>query len=281
MKRNWLAAASIFVVACAWGATFSLVKDVLRHIAPEPFIAYRFTLAGVVLIAVAMFRRQLTRALVGPALVLGALVFTGYWMQTHGMIFISPSRSAFLTGLYVVMVPFADRLLRKTRVPLQAWIASLLALAGTMMLIGGFDARPSVGDLLTIACAFCFALHVVFTADFTTRHSALGLAAVQVLAVGVFAVPPSFFAPRRPMTREVFAVIVATAIVTTAIAFVALMWGQARVSATEAAVILSFEPVAASVTSILWYGEPFTRSFAIGGALILAAMLTSQTVSSG
>src|ERR1051326_328659 len=65
VKRNWLAAASIFVVACAWGATFSLIKDVLRHIAPEPFIAYRFRLAGVVLIAIAISRRQLTRALVG------------------------------------------------------------------------------------------------------------------------------------------------------------------------------------------------------------------------
>ena len=276
MKRNWLAAASIFVVACAWGATFSLIKDVLRHIAPEPFIAYRFTLAGVVLIAIAISRRQLTRALVGPALILGTLVFTGYWMQTRGMIFISPSRSALLTGLYVVLVPFADRVLRKTRVPLQAWIASLLALAGTTMLIGGFDARPSIGDVLTIGCAFCFALHVVFTADFTTRHSPLGLAAVQVLAVGVFAMPPSLFVPRAAMNREVIAVIVTTAIVTTAIAFVALMWGQARVSATEAAVILSFEPVAASVMSILWYGEPLTRSFAIGGALIFVAMLVSQ-----
>ena len=276
MKRNWLAAASIFVVACAWGATFSLIKDVLRHIAPEPFIAYRFTLAGVALIAIALFRRQLTRALIPPALLLGTLVFTGDWMQTRGMIFISPSRSALLTGLYVVMVPFADRVLRKTRVSAQAWIASLLALAGTTMLIGGFDARPSIGDVLTIGCAICFALHVVFTADFTTRHSALGLAAVQVLAVGLFAVPPSLFAPRPSMNREVVAVIVTTAIVTTAIAFVALMWGQARVSATEAAVILSFEPVAASVTSILWYGEPFTRSFAIGGALIFAAMVVSQ-----
>ena len=277
MKRNWLAVASIFAVACAWGATFSLIKDVLRSIAPEPFIALRFTLAGLVLFAIALDRRQINRALIPPSLLLGTLVFTGYWMQTRGLLFISPSRSAFLTGLYVVLVPFADRLLRKTRVPLPAWIASLLALIGTAMLIGGFDARPTIGDLLTVAGSVIFALHVVFTSDFTTRHSALGLAAVQVLAVGLFAVPPSFFVPRPPMTPEVIAVIVTTAIVTTAIAFVALMWGQARVSATEAAVILAVEPVAASVTSILWYGEPFTRSFAVGGALILAAMFVSQT----
>jgi drug/metabolite transporter (DMT)-like permease len=279
-RGNWLAAASIFAVASAWGATFALIKDVLRSIAPEPFIAWRFTIAGVVLVTFALSRREIARDLIRPSLLLGALVFAGYWMQTRGLLFISPPRSAFLTGLYVVLVPFADRMLRKTRVPLAAWLASLLALAGTTMLIGGFDARPSVGDLLTLACAVCFALHVVYTSDFTTRHSPLGLAAVQVLAVGLFAVPPALFAPHAPMTPKVVTVIVTTAIVTTAIAFVALMWGQARVSATEAAVILAFEPVAASVTSIVWYGEPLTRSFAIGGSLILAAMLVSQLPSS-
>jgi drug/metabolite transporter (DMT)-like permease len=276
VKRNPLAVAVIFAVACAWGATFALVKDILRTIAPEPFIALRFTLAGLVLLALAAYRRDLTRALVPPAILLGTLVFIGYWMQTRGMLFISSSRSAFLTGLYVVLVPFADRLLRKTRVSAQAWIASVLALIGTAVLIGGFDTRPTFGDLLTLGCAVCFALHVVFTADFTTHHSSVGLAAVQVLAVGLFAVAPSLFVPRATMTPKIVIVIVATAVVTTAIAFMALMWGQARVSATEAAVIMSFEPVAASVTSILWYGEPFTRSFAIGGALILIAMLVSQ-----
>lgn len=277
MKRHWLAAASIFAVACAWGATFTLIKDVLRSIAPEPFILWRFLVAGVVLLVIAY--RQISRDLIRPSLLLGAFVFIGYWMQTRGMLFISPSRSALLTGLYVVMVPFADRVLRKNRVSSQAWIASVLALLGTAALIGGFDARPTIGDVLTLGCAVCFALHVVYTADFTARHSPLGLAAVQVFAVAVFAIPPSFFAPRPKVTSEVIAVILVTAIVTTAIAFVALMWGQARVSATEAAVILSFEPVAASVTSIVWYGEPFIRSFAVGGGLILAAMIVSQVPS--
>ncbi len=72
------------------------------------------------------------------------------------------------------------------------------------------------------------------------------------------------------------AVILFTAVVTTALAFVALMWGQARVTATEAAVMLAFEPVAASVTSILLRREPLTMTFAAGAALILAAMVLSQ-----
>lgn len=276
MKQNHLAAFAILVVACAWGSTFALIKDVLRSIAPEPFIAIRFLIAGAFLCAIAAYRGSLSVAAIAPSALLGTLVFIGYWAQTRGLLFISPSRSAFLTGLYVVMVPFADRLVRGRRPPLTAWIASVLAVLGTSWLIGGFDSRPSIGDVLTLVCAVCFALHVVYTADYTTRHSAIGLAAIQVLIVGVEATPVSFVAPRIALTRQVVVVVLFTAIVTTALAFVALMWGQARVTATEAAVILSFEPVAASITSVAFYGEPLTHGVVVGGLLILAAMVVSQ-----
>lgn len=276
MKHTRLAAFAIFLVACAWGATFALIKDVLRSIAPEPFIALRFLVAAAILAMIAARRRSLRRDVFAPAAVLGGLLFLAYWGQTRGLLFISPSRSAFLTGLNVVMVPFADRLLRGRKPHLTAWMAGVLAVIGTAWLIGGFNARPSIGDLFTLGCAVASALHVVYTAEFTARHSATGLAAVQILVVGVLAVPAASFARRPVFSREVVFVILFTAVVTTALAFVALMWGQARVSATEAAVILAFEPVAASVMSVVFYGEPVTSALLIGGGLILAAMVVSQ-----
>lgn len=280
MKNRWIAIATLFAVAGAWGASFTLVKNVLAGIAPEPFIFWRFTLAGVILLGVALARRSLTRAAFAPALLLGVLVFTGYWAQTRGLLFITPSRSAFLTGLYVVMVPFCDRLLHRTRITKRAWSAAVLATLGTAALIGGFDARPTFGDLLTFFCAVIFALHVVYSARYTARHSAIALAAVQVLAVGLLAGPPALFAARTTYTPSIVTVIVATAIVTTALAFFALMWSQAHVSATEAAVILAFEPVAASITSIAAGEERITSAFLIGGGLILVAMIVSQLPSS-
>jgi drug/metabolite transporter (DMT)-like permease len=277
LKRHHLAAVTLFVTAGAWGATFTLVKNILRRIAPEPFIFLRFTLAGVILMLIALPRHRVTRELFRPGIILGLLVFAGYWLQTRGLMLISPSRSAFLTGLYVVMVPFCDALVYRVRVSLRAWTGSVLAVIGTSAMIGGIDARASLGDMLTVACAVVFAFHVILSARFSARHSATGLAAVQVLVVGLAAAPPSFLAPRPQMTREIVIVIVFTAIVTTALAFAALMWAQAHVSATEAAVILAFEPVAASLTSILWYHEPLTVSFVIGALLILSAMIVSQT----
>lgn len=276
MNRRWLAALTLLLTAAAWGATFTLIKNVLTKIAPEPFIFLRFTLAGVILLVIALRRRALHRDQLRPGFTLGLLVFAGYWLQTRGLLVISPARSAFLTGLYVVLVPFCDALIYRTPVTNRAWTGSVLAVIGTTVLIGGFDTRPTKEDLYTVACALIFALHVVLSSRYSTRHSATGLAAVQVMFVGVAAAPFSLIAPRPVLGGEVILVIVFTAVVTTALAFAALMWGQAQVSATEAAVILSFEPVAASITSILWDKEPLTVTFLIGAVLIFIAMVVAQ-----
>jgi drug/metabolite transporter (DMT)-like permease len=276
VKNHWLAVIVLFLVAGAWGATFTIVKSVLTRISPEPFIVLRFTIAGIVLLAVALISRKLPRSALRPGLILGALVFSGYWLQTRGLMSISPSRSAFLTGLYVVMVPFCDRLLYAKRIAARAWVGCVLAAAGTTLLIGGIDARAGFGDILTIICAICFALHMVLSAKYSTATPALGLAAVQVIVVGLAAIPPSLFVPRPHLTPFVITVILFTAIVTTALAFVALMWGQSHVTATEAAVILAFEPMAASITSIVFQHEPVTFGFVAGASMILGAMVISQ-----
>jgi drug/metabolite transporter (DMT)-like permease len=272
VKRHHLAILALLATAGAWGATFALVKETLRSITPETFMFWRFTAAGLLLAAVAAMRRRLARPLLHPGVILGILVFSGYWMQTHGLMTISPSRSAFLTGLYVVLVPFFQWR-TSGRPKSTAWIAAILALAGTTVLVGKVDLRTGIGDALTIACAFVFALHVVLSARWSTRENATALAAIQVLFVGLAAAP---FISSVTWTTTLVATILFTAIVTTALAFAALMWGQAHVTATEAAVILSFEPVAAAITSIAFYGEPITPMFLAGAVLILAAMLLSQ-----
>ena len=271
MKRPWLAVAALLATAAAWGATFTLVKNVIRQMSPEAFIFWRFITAGAILLVVALFRRSLSRTMLVPGAILGVLIFGAYWTQTRGLMTISPSRSAFLTGLYVVLVPFLQR-----RVRWNAWVAAVLALAGTAALVGPVDGPAAIGDVLTLACALFSAMHVVYAARVTTNDTAAGLAAVQVCLVAVASAPLALFSPRVEWTAGIVAAVLFTAVVTTALAIAALMWAQAHVTATEAAVILSFEPVAAAITSIAFYGEPITGAFLLGGALILAAMLLSQ-----
>src|SRR5205823_344623 len=75
VKKHWLAVVVLFLVAGAWGASFTIVKSVLTRIPPEPFIVLRFTIAGVVLLAIALSSRQLPRSALRPGVILGALVF--------------------------------------------------------------------------------------------------------------------------------------------------------------------------------------------------------------
>ena len=270
MKRR-LAALALLLTAASWGATFTLVKSVISKMAPESFIFWRFLTAGLILVVVALVRRSVSRAMLWPGVVLGILIFGAYWTQTRGLLTISPSRSAFLTGLYVVVVPFLQGRVRR-----NGWIAAGLALAGTIALVGKPEGPAAIGDALTVGCALFSAFHVVYAARVTTHDTATGLAAIQVLFVALAAAPFAAFTPAVPWSASIVGAILFTAVVTTALAFAALMWGQAHVTATEAAVILSFEPVAAAITSIAFYGEPITAAFVIGAALILAAMLLSQ-----
>lgn len=276
MNRRWVAILVIFLCATAWGMTFTLVKTTLTKIAPEPFIFWRFTIAGVLLIAAAMERRRLPRAALWPGIVLGLLIFAGYWMQTRALMVISPSRSALLTGTATVMVPFCDRILFRTRIDVSAWLGSILAVIGTSALIGGIHARPAIGDILTLLAAISFAIHIVLSAKYTADISPLGLAAVQVLFVGLASAPATAFSARPQLSRDVVIAVLFTAIVTTALAFVGVMWAQARLTATEAAILLAFEPLAAAVTSVVFYREALTTNLIAGASLILAAMVLSQ-----
>ena len=98
LTRRWLAIVVLLAVAGAWGASFTLVKHILTKIAPEPFIFWRFTLAVLILVAVAAWQRSLSRATVLPGVALGALVFGGFWLQTR-----EPLTTYFVAGAALIL----------------------------------------------------------------------------------------------------------------------------------------------------------------------------------
>jgi drug/metabolite transporter (DMT)-like permease len=276
--RKPLAIAALLFAAIAWGATFVVVKAAIAKIEPELFIFVRFLLGGLILLLFATRRHELNRHVLRDGAVLGLALGLGYWLQTRGLLTISPARSAFLTGLAVVLAPLADHLLFRKTISARTGAGVVLALAGTVVLTGGWRGEPALGDLLTLGCAAMFALHLVLTSRFAARRPAVGLAAVQVMMVAILAAPVAAGQPLAPLRdHSVIAAVLVTAILTTAVALLFMVWAQARLSATEAGIILSFEPVAAAITSIAAGGESLTMTLIAGGALVLVAMLLSQT----
>ncbi|HEY5611262.1 MAG TPA: EamA family transporter, partial [Thermoanaerobaculia bacterium] len=129
---------ALLVAAALWGATFTLVKASVATLSAEAFLFWRFLLAALILIAIAGLARAFTRDAMRYGLLLGLFLLAGFWLQTRGLVITTPTRSAFLTSVAVILVPLIDFAVYRTRVATPALVAAFLALAGVGIMVGGF-----------------------------------------------------------------------------------------------------------------------------------------------
>ncbi len=294
MRRTTLAHLLLLGVVITWGATFVLIKDALRQSSPLLFVVFRMGLAALVLGC--LYRRKLRRvslaALAGGTLV-GVCLGLGYALQTSGLRLTTPSKSAFLTGLVVVMVPLLSLLapLRAPGARRPRWTAGLgaiLAFIGLLLLTmpasGGWTAAAllsgfGAGELLTLGCALAYALHMLALAHAAPRLPYEQLAVIQIAAAALtvgLALP--FFEPRpffHPTAPALGALAVA-ALLATAAAFTIQSWAQQFLPATHTAVIFTLEPVFAALTSFLFLGERLGTRAGAGALLILAGIAVTE-----
>lgn len=279
---------ALIAVSLLWGGTFVVVKDALNDVSTFLFLALRFTLAAGVL-AMALGRR-LASGMEGPAalrqewrggVVCAALLFFGYAFQTAGLKLTTASRSAFLTALYIALVPLLASFVNDSR-PRPAEIAGiLLAGCGTALLTaasGGWQAQGwdlNRGDMLTILSALAFAGHILTVTHFSRRMAYERLALYQIGGVALFswlALRP-METPRIVWSAGVIASIAATAVLATSAAFLIYTWAQQRTTPTRAALIFASEPVFAGLIAWLWAGEAWTTSGVAGAGLILSGIV--------
>ena len=267
----------LVVTTFIWGSTFVIVKGALADASPFPFIAVRFILAGLLMFWV-MARGRLPRQALLPSLLLGILLFAGYAFQTWGLVFTTPSKSAFITGFSVILVPLISLF---HGYPLRAANASGagLGLLGLYFLILPSGAGVvNRGDLLTLFGAMAFAVHIVLVGTYTRRFSFLHLAPGQILVVGILATLAVPFAPSWTLHgtgRLVFAIAV-TAIFATACAFSIQVWAQQYTPPAHTALIFALEPVFAALASRVVTKEHLGGKVLLGSALILAGMVISE-----
>ncbi len=266
-------------VTIIWGTTFVMVKSALQEISTVLFLTLRFAVAAAVLAII--YRNKLNRRGVKPSILAGGLLFAAYVFQTMGLELTTPSKSAFLTGLSIPMVPLASCLVYRV-VPRMAEAAGVLVASFGMALMtlpegswGGFHWSMTRGDLLTIGCAVAFALHMIVIARYAPvvgfETVAVGQAATAVV-LGVLSVP--WLEPVRfHMTTEVAVAVVVTGLFATALAFTTLAWAQKHTTATRSALIFALEPVVAWITSYVLTGEVLSLRAQVGAGLILGGVL--------
>ena len=263
-------------VAFIWGATFVIVKGALKDISTFLFLALRFSMATVVLafwLRARLFRRG-PAAWAGGALC-GVLLFLGYALQTAGLRWTTASNSAFITGLYVVLVPLLASLVYRIRPRAAELGGAALAAAGTALLSGGLPADWSRGDLLTAGCAVAFAAHILAVERYSRRMDFERLSLMQIAAVALLSwAAAGWFEPARvAWTGRLWTALVLTSVLATALSFVLYTWAQGQTSAARAALIFALEPVFAGLVAWAAAGERWTAASLAGAVLILAAIV--------
>jgi drug/metabolite transporter (DMT)-like permease len=191
MRPDRSASLWLVLITLLWGLSFVTVKSALTVSAPFWFLFLRFFLAAA---ASLLFFwgawRKLDRPGLVHGLVLSGVLYLGFVFQTLGLQYTSPSKSAFITGVSVVLVPVVGRLFFGTRISVEVALGVLTAFVGLFLLIKpDHPLDVNRGDLLTFACAVVFAFHVILVGRFVIRTDAGLLAALQLVGASLLSLP--------------------------------------------------------------------------------------------
>jgi len=293
----------MLLVVAIWGSTFVLVKGALADATPAAFNLARMTLAFLVL-AVAYHRywRGIRAWQLGAGAIVGLCLALGYQFQTIGLTRTTPSKSAFITGLVVVLVPLFSSIpgLRPPGARPPRWnvfAGAALAFAGILLLTAPATAATNssmgqvasllpdltsinFGDVLTFGCAIGFAFHCIALGHASPRIAFQPLALLQVGFCAVFmaASLPLLERPHITWTPQLIIAMAIAAVLATAAAFSIQSWAQSILPSTHIALLLTMEPVFAWITSFIFTGERLGMRPASGALMILAGIALTELV---
>jgi drug/metabolite transporter (DMT)-like permease len=261
-----------------WGATFVVVKSALGNVSPLYFLAMRFSLATVALLAIfrGVGKGPRDWKSVGTGVLIGSLLFSGFITQTLGLRLTSAPKSAFITGLCSVLVPVIAVAVYKIRPQLAEVAGLLVATVGMgLMTLHGSLGSISRGDLLTLLCAFGFAAHIVALGHYADRIGFELLAVTQVATMAAWSWTLLWLVeqPHARWRPSLVCAILVTGLLGTALAYTIQAWAQRYTTATRTALIFMFEPVVAWLTSYFLTGEGLSGRAAAGASLILGGVV--------
>jgi drug/metabolite transporter (DMT)-like permease len=295
----------LFAVA-VWGSTFVVVKGALADATPAAFNLARMTLAfAVMAVAYHRYWRNIRRWQFAAGALVGLCLATGYQFQTTGLARTTPSKSAFITGLVVVLVPLLS-LLPGLRLPgvrpprWNAFVGAALAFIGIALLtsptalhVQGHSpslnavvnllpdlSSINLGDVLTLGCAIGFAFHCLALSHVSPRIGFQPLALLQVGFCAIFMALtlPLIEHPHIAWTPRLVLALGIAAVLATAAAFSIQSWAQSVLPPTHTALLITLEPVFAWITSFLVMGERLSLRSTSGALLILAGIALTELV---
>ncbi|MCK5125841.1 MAG: DMT family transporter [candidate division Zixibacteria bacterium] len=275
--KKLLADVGLFYSAAIWGSTFFIVKGALDNIDPVMMVAYRFLIAGVVLLPFLFYTKRNFFQNFKQGLVLSVILWLLYIPQTIGLEYTTASNSGFITGLFVLFVPIFQLTIFRRKPNLLEVIAACVSLGGLWILTGGlYDVN--IGDILTLLAAVTYALHVLFSDKYIKSGAdPFILSCQQFIFIGVFSLITGlvFDLPFTTGNLSVWWIILFLALFPTLSAFIIQLLAQKITAPLKVSLIFALEPVFAAVFAWTLGGETPILHRALGGLLIFLALIIS------
>jgi len=288
------AEAALFFITFLWGGTFVLIKSALVHISPMVFVCVRFGLAAVVLLPfVYKTLFAATKTQYKKGLILGISLFIGFATQTIGLRYTTATKSAFLTGMFIIITPILQTVLERRRPTINNLAAILLGFFGILFLSSrgtnlyqvlfelgtGFN----FGDFLTLICAASYSWYIVYLDMLGEGLDFKFITFIQIFVTALLAIPFIYFFDLTGLEKIQFEflpivgiAIVYTAIFTTIISTLLQTKYQKDVTPTRASIIFSMEPMYATVSAVFLLAEKISIFGIIGCCFIFSGVLISE-----
>ncbi|MBI4850885.1 MAG: EamA family transporter [Acidobacteria bacterium] len=282
-------------VTFIWGSTFFMAKEVVSQVPPINYLSTRFLIASLLLIAIS-YKQKLDVKSIKGGIVLGSMLYGGFLFQAAGLIYTSASKSGFVTGVTVIIVPFFSYFISRSKIISEHLLAIFLATIGfTIITLPGKNEPINIGDILTLIGTIFWAFHIVFTGVWTQRVPSKPLLLGQIVTAAIlFNLSKICFpilAVSFPILNKLSILannswpfdsfkmilqLVYLGTIATILTIFAQTFAQKYVTATRAAIIFSLEPAFASIMAYIFAGEKITWRTIVGGILIIIAIIISE-----
>ena len=281
MRSNMM----LLMAAAIWGLGFVAQRLGMDHMGPYTFNGLRFLLGAASLLPLLWWLKSRQpagqsedrRLLLTGGLLAGAVLFSAASLQQVGLLYTTAAKAGFITGLYIILVPVIGLALRH-KTGTNTWVGALIAMAGLYYLSVTEDFTIGYGDLLQVAGALFWAIHLLVLDHYSSRVAPIRLAGVQFLACGLLSLAVAFTIEMPTISGAVagWQALLYAGLVSVGVGYTLQVVGQRGAHPAHAAIILSLETVFAAIGGVLLLGEILDERAIVGCALMLAGMLISQ-----
>ena len=281
LRGRWLSRQelALVLVTAVWGATFLVVHIAVQYSGPWFFVGMRFMAAGLIsLVVFARALRGITRKEMMAGAAIGVMIFLGYGLQTVGLQTITSSTSAFITALYVPLVPVLEWIVFRRPPRALTWIGVLLAFIGLMLIADPGSASFSFGsgEIATIVSTLPIAAEIILIGWFASKVHLGRVTVVQLLVAGLLGFLTMPVVGEQPPAFSWVWMTAAVALgAASCLIQLTMNWAQKSVPPTRATIIYAGEPVWAAIIGRI-AGERLAPIAIVGAGLIVAGALISE-----